>query len=247
MSIPPQTGAGGQANAQDLLQQVLAVSGGGGGGMVPPGSTGISAFSTLGTNNVALYTASGALNIPNYSAVPTGSTGITSLATPNTGAASYSPSTGILSIPVFASGVLNAQKSYLTANATSNSTTQLAMGNGTGFLFTANVNPCVVISFAQLLSLSVSSLIPAIIIVRSTSTTIPPSGTAIPAPDAPLLETKMVGQTTPYSISGSVIDTGITVGVTYCYYLAMWLSIGTGTATATSGISNSSFSAFEVK
>lgn len=251
MGIPPQTGAGGQANTQDLLQQVLSVSGTGSGGMVPAGSTGIGPFTTNGTNVPATYSsATGALNIPNYLAMPpAGSTGITALTTSGvSGAATYSPSTGALNIPVYASGALNVQQSSLTANTGFSNTTMQAIGNGTAFLFTANVNPCVVLSFFQLISTTGTSVIPAIDIIRSTNTTIPPPAAPVPSADYTVLETRLIASAQPYVMSGSVIDHGITVGVTYCYYLAIWITNGTSpVATLQSGINNSSFSAFELK
>lgn len=248
MSIPPQTGAGGLVNTQNLLQQVLSVSGTGGGGMVPPGSTGIGVFSTAGVSGPAVYVpASGALNIPNYSPVPAGSTGITALTTSGvSGPSTYNPSTGALNIPVYAWGTPNFQQSSLTANYSTSSATPTAIGGGTGILIAANFNPCIVLSFFQLVTSTGTNPIPVINIIRGTESLPPAAGAVIPGPDTPILETRLV--TTAGVISGSVIDPNITVGVTYCYYLAMWVAYGTSpVSTANSGITNSSLSALELK
>lgn len=243
----PQTGDGGIVNIQNLLQQFLA-GGGGGSGMVPPGSTGVGAFTTNNTSGLATYSpASGALNIPNYSPVPPGSTGIRALTTSGTGGAS-SYSAGALNIPVYASATLNMQRVFTTVSVPITATTLAAATSiNLGFPFTAQVNPCVCLDYSFLITISVASTVGAVLIVRTTGT-IPPVGATVPTGDVILCQARMVGfLNASTTINGTFLDTTLSVGTTYNYYAAAWISSGSGTLTI-SGLGNVyGLAAFEVK
>lgn len=243
----PQTGDGGIVNFQNLLQQFLA--GGGGSGMVPPGTTGVGAFTTNGTSGLATYSpTSGALNIPNYSAMPAGSTGISALTTSgHSGTSSYSA--GALNIPVYASGTLNMQKVLVTTTATTTATTLAAATSiNLGLPFTAQVNPCVCLDYSFLVSNSVASMVGAILIVRTIGA-IPPLGATVPGGDAILCQTRQLGfLNSPTTLNGTFLDTTLSLNTPYNYYAAAWIGSGSGTLTITAtGGTAYGLCAFEVK
>lgn len=217
----PQTGEGGIINLQNLLQQVLA-GGGVGGGMNPPGSTGIGTFTTTGTSGAATYSrATGALNVPNYSAVPPGSTGIVSpIVTSNTsGPSTYSPSTGALNIPTYAGGALNQGIVRVTAQWTNGTT---VLSTGLGFPFTALYNPCVRLTFNILVSYATASTVPAITVYRTTSS-IPAQGSPPNAGDVTIgVGRQLFLINTNNTLIGYFLDTTLTVGVPYNYYMAFF-------------------------
>lgn len=216
----PQTGEGGIINVQVLLQQILA-GGGVGGGMSPPGSTGIGTFSTTGTSGAATYSpVTGALNIPNYSAVPAGSTGITSLTTTGaSGPSTYSPSTGVLNVPSYAGPTLNQNSVRVTAQWTNGST---VFSTGLGFPFTALYNPCVRLSYNLQVSYATASTVPVFAVYRTTGS-IPAQGVAPGGTDVLIVQTRqLLLINTNNTIVGYFLDTSLTVGVPYNYYIAFW-------------------------
>lgn len=241
----PQTGDGGIVNLQNLLQQFLA--GGGGSGMVPPGSKGIGAFTTNGTSGLATFNpTTGALNIPNYSAVPAGSTGISALTTNGqSGPSSYSA--GALNIPVYAAATLNMQKATVTTAYSANATTYAtAPYIGLSISFTANVNPCVCLDYNFSITPTGASVVPAVGIVRTTGVP-PPVSTPAPAGDTLLCQTRNIGfQNNAGNIGGTFLDTTLSVGTVYNYYVVTWVSAGTGSITI-SVSSITGLCAFEVK
>lgn len=219
LKIPgsPQTGEGGIINLQNLLQQVLA-GGGVGGGMNPPGSTGIVTFSTNNTSGAATYSpATGALNIPNYSAVPPGSTGIVQLSTAGaSGPATYSPATGILDVPQYAGATLNQNSVRVTATWSNGSS---VFSTGLGFPFTALYNPCVRLSYNISVSYAVAQTVPAITVYRTTGS-IPIQG-AVTNPGDVTISTgrQLFLVNTNNTLYSYLLDTTLAVGVPYNYYM----------------------------
>ena len=243
----PQTGDAGIVQLQSLLQQLLA-GGGGGSGMVPPGSTGIGAFSTNGTSGLSTYSGStGALNIPNYSAVPVGSTGIGAFTTGASGPATYSASTGALNVPVYASGTLNMQKVILgTTYASTSGATPSSVGFGISS-FTALVNQAVCLDYSFMVNVSVASTYPAIGIVRGAAGAIPSAGSTIPGGDILICQTRSTGfMGVLTTVNGTFLDTSIAVNTPVSYYAVAWISSGTGNITVNAN-SITGLSAFEVK
>ena len=233
-SGPPQTGDAGIMNIQLLLQQVLAgqrAAVSPFSSMVPPGSTGIGSFSTTGTSGLSTYdSGTGAMNIPNYSAVPVGSTGIISslfTTSATSGPATYNATTGALSIPTYASGTLNEKVALVTASFSNGTATP--QSTGLGFAFTAQVNPCVYICYNFSVSYTASGTLPAVAIMRTTGA-IPAAGAGVGS-DVTVVQSSQIGLvSTATTLTGALLDTSLTVGTAYNYYAALWCAAGTGPA-----------------
>lgn len=217
--------------------------------MIPPGSTGITQLTTNGTSGVATYDpATGILNVPNYAANPPGSTGIRNFSTSgSSGASLYLFASGSMNIPVYASGVLNEQTTPPSGSLGLNSSTPLAIGQGLAFTFTANSNPCVLISFNILISVASSSVVPSIAVYRSNDPVPPAAGDAVTG-DTLIFSVRRVAQINmQWNLTGSYLDTTVTVGTPYCYYLAVYYTTANSGVVTVLNNALSNFSILEVK
>ena len=147
-------------------------------------------------------------------------TGITTFTTTGTaGPSAWNAGTGALNIPVYASGAFNLQQITTATNVATASTSPVSSGVGVAFQAASNTNTLTLYSFT--LSSTGASAALYMYLLRTTGA-IPANGTAPGGTDVYVITNRQwapPAASAIFNVTGSVYDTGLTVGTPYNYYI----------------------------